>query len=67
MELVVVVIVGKHGSVGDPQEGAMHCKEGAMSEIDSVEFDGGVDGDFVGRDGFDILVVRVVVVTAGGG
>ena len=62
-----MVITGKHGSVGDPQEGAMHCKEGAVGEIDSVEFDGGVDGDFVRGDGFDVLVVGVVVVAAGGG
>lgn len=45
----------------------MHCKERAMGKIDSVEFDGGVDGDFVGGDGLDVLVVRVVIVTTGGG
>lgn len=65
--LLVMVIIGKHGSVGDPQEGAMHCKEGAVGKIDSVKFNGGVDGDFIGRDGFDVLVVGVVVVAAGGG
>lgn len=61
-----MVTTGKHGSVGDPQERAMHCKEGAVGEIDSVEFNGGVDGDFIRGDGFDVLVVGVVVVTAGG-
>jgi len=33
----VVVGWGKHGSIGDAEEGAMERKEGAMSEIYSVQ------------------------------